>query len=76
MQLRMSLQCMVVYVIDHCLWRMRLHADYIPPVGQIEIIFGTPEIFSGTVPVYYEPARLISLFDDLIGIAGARTQAK
>ena len=28
LQLRMSLPCMVVYVMDHCISRMRLHADY------------------------------------------------
>ena len=30
LQLRMSLPCMAVYVMDHCISRARLHADYKP----------------------------------------------
>ena len=36
MQLRTSLQCMVVYVMDHCMSRTCLHADYTyQPIYQV-----------------------------------------
>ena len=48
-------------------------------------VFGAPQMFTGTIPVYFGHAGLISGFllrlgwsppDDLIGIAGGRAQTK